>query len=117
MLSQGCVCSAAFSSLRVNQKSKCVFLTTRKLEVAFIHDKHLNCQWLEATSPKTMKSRIVKVETPKNFLFLSDLWTVRTVFGASGKMFAEAAFTTVFLYTTELYPTVMRSENISPVFV
>lgn len=32
-----------------------------------------------------------------------------TAVGAMGKMFAEAAFTTVFLYTTELFPTVIRS--------
>lgn len=41
--------------------------------------------------------------------FFSEMGMYRTVVGALGKMFAEAAFTTVFLYTTELYPTVMRS--------
>lgn len=45
-----------------------------------------------------------------DFLF-SDQGTARTALGALGKMFAEAAFTTMFLYTTELYPTVMRSEK------
>ncbi|XP_047431990.1 solute carrier family 22 member 7-like [Mugil cephalus] len=35
----------------------------------------------------------------------------RTAVEAVGKMFAEAAFTTVFLYTTELYPTVMRQNG------
>lgn len=44
-------------------------------------------------------------------LISSDQSTARTTLGALGKMFAEAAFTTVFLYTTELYPTVMRSGN------
>ena len=43
-----------------------------------------------------------------NFFF-SDKGSFRTAVGALGKMFAEAAFTAVFLYTTELYPTVMRS--------
>lgn len=45
-----------------------------------------------------------------NFFF-SDMGLFRTAVGALGKMFAEASFTTVFLYTTELYPTVMRSVN------
>lgn len=45
-----------------------------------------------------------------NFFF-SGLGLFQTAVGALGKMFAEAAFTTVFLYTTELYPTVMRSVN------
>lgn len=33
----------------------------------------------------------------------------RTAVGALGKMFSEASFTAVFLYTTEIYPTVLRS--------
>ncbi|XP_034745850.1 solute carrier family 22 member 7b.1 isoform X1 [Etheostoma cragini] len=36
----------------------------------------------------------------------------QTTVGALGKMFAEASFTTVFLYTTELYPTVMRQNGL-----
>ena len=44
-------------------------------------------------------------------LFFSDKGSFRTAVGALGKMFAEAGFTAVFLYTTELYPTVMRSVN------
>ncbi|XP_070768708.1 uncharacterized protein [Enoplosus armatus] len=39
-------------------------------------------------------------------------WPFRTAVGALGKMFAEGAFTTVFLYTTELYPTVMRQNGL-----
>ncbi|AWP05543.1 putative solute carrier family 22 member 7-like [Scophthalmus maximus] len=35
-----------------------------------------------------------------------------TAVGAMGKMFAEAAFTTVFLYTTELFPTVIRQNGL-----
>lgn len=38
-----------------------------------------------------------------------DLWLPRTVISVLGKGFSEASFTCVFLYTTELYPTVLRS--------
>lgn len=37
-----------------------------------------------------------------------EYWTFRTVIAVLGKGLSEASFTTVFLYTTELYPTVMR---------
>ncbi|XP_028303635.1 solute carrier family 22 member 7-like [Gouania willdenowi] len=37
--------------------------------------------------------------------------TILTTVGALGKMFAEGAFTTAYLYTTELYPTVMRQNG------
>ncbi|KAM4583581.1 solute carrier family 22 member 7-like [Odontesthes bonariensis] len=47
-----------------------------------------------------------------NMFIPKDLWTAQTALGALGKMFAEAAFTTVFLYTTELYPTVMRQSGL-----
>ncbi|XP_072239937.1 solute carrier family 22 member 7-like [Leuresthes tenuis] len=47
-----------------------------------------------------------------NMFIPQDLWTACTAVGALGKMFAEAAFTTVFLYTTELYPTVMRQSGL-----
>nr|XP_043883499.1 solute carrier family 22 member 7-like isoform X3 [Solea senegalensis] len=36
----------------------------------------------------------------------------RTAAGALGKMFAEGAFTTVFLYTVELFPTVIRQNGL-----
>lgn len=42
-------------------------------------------------------------------LFLVGLWHVRAVIAILGKGLSEAAFTTAFLYTTELYPTVLRS--------
>uniref|UniRef100_A0A3B4AF69 Major facilitator superfamily (MFS) profile domain-containing protein n=1 Tax=Periophthalmus magnuspinnatus TaxID=409849 RepID=A0A3B4AF69_9GOBI len=37
---------------------------------------------------------------------------VRTALGALGKMFSEGAFTCVYLFTTELYPTVVRSNGL-----
>ncbi|KAL0169888.1 hypothetical protein M9458_034484 [Cirrhinus mrigala] len=36
----------------------------------------------------------------------------RTVIAVLGKGLSEASFTTVFLYTTELYPTVMRQNGL-----
>ncbi|XP_038569260.1 solute carrier family 22 member 7-like [Micropterus salmoides] len=47
-----------------------------------------------------------------NMFISQDKGPFRTAVGALGKMFAEAAFTTVFLYTTELYPTVMRQNGL-----
>ncbi|XP_035515646.1 uncharacterized protein LOC118326710 [Morone saxatilis] len=47
-----------------------------------------------------------------NMFIPQDKGSFRTAVGALGKMFAEAAFTTVFLYTTELYPTVMRQNGL-----
>ncbi|KAJ4944949.1 hypothetical protein JOQ06_013488 [Pogonophryne albipinna] len=41
-----------------------------------------------------------------------DMGLFRTAVGALGKMFAEASFTCVYLYTTELYPTVMRQNGL-----
>uniref|UniRef100_A0A8C2XAC2 Major facilitator superfamily (MFS) profile domain-containing protein n=1 Tax=Cyclopterus lumpus TaxID=8103 RepID=A0A8C2XAC2_CYCLU len=39
------------------------------------------------------------------------LWHVRVVVAVLGKGLSESAFTTVFLYTTELYPTVVRQNG------
>ncbi|XP_074518171.1 solute carrier family 22 member 7-like [Halichoeres trimaculatus] len=47
-----------------------------------------------------------------NMFIPSDKGAIRTAVGALGKTCAEAAFTTVFLYTTELYPTVMRQNGL-----
>ncbi len=41
-------------------------------------------------------------------LFHSDLWVARTVVAVLGKGFAVAAFCTIVLYSSELYPTVLR---------
>uniref|UniRef100_A0AAX7V8C8 Solute carrier family 22 member 7b, tandem duplicate 1 n=1 Tax=Astatotilapia calliptera TaxID=8154 RepID=A0AAX7V8C8_ASTCA len=45
------------------------------------------------------------------FIFNLLINSVKTV-GALGKMFSEGSFTIVFLYTTELYPTVMRQNGL-----
>ncbi|XP_029107324.1 solute carrier family 22 member 7-like [Scleropages formosus] len=45
------------------------------------------------------------------FFVLSDMWLFRTIVAIVGKGLSEASFTTVFLYTTELYPTVVRQNG------
>ena len=45
-------------------------------------------------------------------LLFVDLWHLRTVVAILGKGLSEASFTTVFLYTAELYPTVLRSVTV-----
>uniref|UniRef100_UPI0037E765BF solute carrier family 22 member 7-like n=1 Tax=Semicossyphus pulcher TaxID=241346 RepID=UPI0037E765BF len=47
-----------------------------------------------------------------NMFIPQDKGQYRTAVGALGKMCAEAAFTTLFLYTAELYPTVMRQNGL-----
>ncbi|KAK5899299.1 hypothetical protein CesoFtcFv8_008794 [Champsocephalus esox] len=47
-----------------------------------------------------------------NMFVPQDMGLFRTAVGALGKMFAEASFTCVYLYTTELYPTVMRQNGL-----
>lgn len=42
------------------------------------------------------------------FSFLPAFTSLRSVVAITGKGLSEAAFTTVFLYTSELYPTVLR---------
>ncbi|KAL7861456.1 hypothetical protein SRHO_G00128970 [Serrasalmus rhombeus] len=44
-------------------------------------------------------------------LIPKDNWLPRTVVAVMGKGFSEASFTAVFLYTTELYPTVLRQNG------
>lgn len=41
----------------------------------------------------------------------SDRWVIRTVVAVLGKALSEASFTIAFLYTTELFPTVIRLVN------
>nr|XP_057942234.1 solute carrier family 22 member 7-like [Doryrhamphus excisus] len=43
-----------------------------------------------------------------NMLIPHDMGSYRAALGAMGKMFAQGSFTVLFLYTAELYPTVVR---------
>ncbi|XP_029925843.1 solute carrier family 22 member 7-like [Myripristis murdjan] len=43
-----------------------------------------------------------------NIFIPKDVWLARTIVATLGKGLSEASFTTLFLYTTELFPTVVR---------
>uniref|UniRef100_A0A3B4FN97 Solute carrier family 22 member 6 n=1 Tax=Pundamilia nyererei TaxID=303518 RepID=A0A3B4FN97_9CICH len=47
-----------------------------------------------------------------NIFVPKDKWTVRTVVAVLGKSMSEASFTIMYLYTTELYPTVVRQNGL-----
>uniref|UniRef100_A0A8C1V7D0 Solute carrier family 22 member 7b, tandem duplicate 1 n=1 Tax=Cyprinus carpio TaxID=7962 RepID=A0A8C1V7D0_CYPCA len=47
-----------------------------------------------------------------NVIIPRDLWLPRTVIFVQGKGFLEASFTCVFLYNTELYPTVLQQNGL-----
>ncbi|XP_034088686.1 solute carrier family 22 member 6-A-like, partial [Gymnodraco acuticeps] len=47
-----------------------------------------------------------------NILVPADMQTVRTILACLGKCFTSASFTTVYLYTGELYPTVLRQTGL-----
>ncbi|XP_044227960.1 solute carrier family 22 member 7-like isoform X1 [Thunnus albacares] len=47
-----------------------------------------------------------------NIFAPKDLWHVRATVAILGKGLSEASFTTIFLYTTELYPTVVRQNGL-----
>ncbi|XP_077193018.1 solute carrier family 22 member 7-like [Paroedura picta] len=47
-----------------------------------------------------------------NIVIPTSLGTLRSVVAITGKGFSEAAFTTVYLYTPELYPTVLRQKGL-----
>ncbi|XP_053365766.1 solute carrier family 22 member 7b.1 [Clarias gariepinus] len=49
---------------------------------------------------------IINIITPKEYQ------TVRTIIAVLGKGLSEASFATLFLYTTELYPTVLRQNGV-----
>ncbi|XP_026852312.2 solute carrier family 22 member 7b.1 [Electrophorus electricus] len=47
-----------------------------------------------------------------NIILPKDYWMFRTSVAVLGKGLSEASFTTVFLYTTELFPTVLRQSGL-----
>ncbi|XP_035025758.1 solute carrier family 22 member 7-like [Hippoglossus stenolepis] len=47
-----------------------------------------------------------------NMFVAKDKWVTRTVIAVLGKALSEAAFTIMFLFTTELYPTVVRQNGL-----
>ncbi|XP_054460848.1 solute carrier family 22 member 7-like [Anoplopoma fimbria] len=47
-----------------------------------------------------------------NMFMSKDKWVIRTVVAVLGKSTSEASFTIMFLYTTELFPTVIRQNGL-----
>uniref|UniRef100_A0A8C9ZJB7 Solute carrier family 22 member 7b, tandem duplicate 1 n=1 Tax=Sander lucioperca TaxID=283035 RepID=A0A8C9ZJB7_SANLU len=47
-----------------------------------------------------------------NMFVATDKWVIRTVVAVLGKSMSEATFTIIFLFTTELYPTVVRQNGL-----
>ncbi|XP_028271059.1 solute carrier family 22 member 7-like [Parambassis ranga] len=47
-----------------------------------------------------------------NIFVSQDKWVIRTVVAVLGKSMSEASFTIMFLFTTELYPTVVRQNGL-----
>ncbi|KAK2817096.1 hypothetical protein Q5P01_025287 [Channa striata] len=47
-----------------------------------------------------------------NIFIAKDKWVIRTVVGVLGKAMSEASFTIMYLFTTELYPTVVRQNGL-----
>ncbi|XP_068583454.1 solute carrier family 22 member 7-like [Cebidichthys violaceus] len=47
-----------------------------------------------------------------NMFVAKDKWVIRTVVAVLGKAMSEASFTIIFLYTTELFPTVIRQNGL-----
>ncbi|KAF1395285.1 hypothetical protein PFLUV_G00009960 [Perca fluviatilis] len=47
-----------------------------------------------------------------NMFVAKDKWVIRTVVAVLGKSMSEATFTIIFLFTTELYPTVVRQNGL-----
>ncbi|XP_051579556.1 solute carrier family 22 member 7-like [Myxocyprinus asiaticus] len=47
-----------------------------------------------------------------NIITPTEYWMFRTVIAVLGKGLSEASFTTIILYTTELYPTVLRQNGL-----
>ncbi|XP_078799606.1 solute carrier family 22 member 7 isoform X1 [Oryzias latipes] len=47
-----------------------------------------------------------------NIFVSKEKWLIRTIVGVLGKSTSEASFTIMYLYTTELYPTVVRQNGL-----
>nr|XP_020457793.1 solute carrier family 22 member 7-like [Monopterus albus] len=47
-----------------------------------------------------------------NMFVAQDKWVIRTVVAVLGKAMSEASFTIMYLFTTELYPTVVRQNGV-----
>ncbi|XP_041839456.1 solute carrier family 22 member 7-like [Melanotaenia boesemani] len=47
-----------------------------------------------------------------NIFISQDKWLIRTIVAVLGKSMSEASFTIMYLYTTELYPTVVRQNGL-----
>ncbi|KAL7403702.1 hypothetical protein ABVT39_003900 [Epinephelus coioides] len=47
-----------------------------------------------------------------NMFVSQDKWVIRTVVGVIGKAMSEASFTIMYLFTTELFPTVVRQNGL-----
>ncbi|KAG8014759.1 Solute carrier family 22 member 7 [Nibea albiflora] len=47
-----------------------------------------------------------------NIFVAKDKWVIRTVVAVLGKALSEASFTVIYLYTTELFPTVVRENGL-----
>ncbi|XP_070684027.1 solute carrier family 22 member 7-like [Pempheris klunzingeri] len=47
-----------------------------------------------------------------NIFVAKDKWIIRTVVAVLGKALSEASFTIIYLFTTELYPTVIRQNGL-----
>ncbi|XP_033480753.1 solute carrier family 22 member 7-like [Epinephelus lanceolatus] len=47
-----------------------------------------------------------------NMFVSQDKWVIRTVVGVIGKAMSEASFTIIYLFTTELFPTVVRQNGL-----
>lgn len=58
--------------------------------------------------PAALRPGRLQPHIPTHFTFLVDMQTVRTALACLGKGLTSASFTVVYLYSGELYPTVIR---------
>lgn len=84
-----------------------IYFTTLRNYSMHLHD---------IISPSLNVDNIIILNTVLHFFFHSfhvhfflGLWHIRATVAVLGKGLSEASFTIIYLYTTELYPTVVRS--------